>query len=254
VPSGAELVLPQGALGRAAPAARVDAPAPILAVAHLGVTLGGRRILEDLSFDVRRGDALAILGPNGCGKTVLFQALVGSIPHTGEVRWAPGSRLGYVPQKLDLERDLPLTGRDLLDAKRRLLHAADDPVALAARVGLARELSQPIGALSGGQFQRLLVALALVGHPDVLLLDEFTAGVDAPGQEFLTELVRRLREEDGLTILSVSHDLSVVLRDATQVLCLSRTRATLGPPTKILTPELLRELYGTPVEFHVHGH
>ena len=103
-----------------------------------------------------------------------------------------------------------------------------------------------------GQFQRLLVAFALVGAPNVLLLDEPTAGVDEPGQERLNELIHRLQQDRGLTVFLISHDLSVVYRHATTVLCLGRERHWFGPPKDILTPERLHELYGMPVAFHVH--
>ncbi len=220
----------------------------ILTVDALAVAFGATRVLDDLSFRVCRGEHVAIIGPNGSGKTVLFQALVGSIPTHGHVAWAPGTRIGYVPQKLDLERDLPITGRDLLAAKRRVLRRDDDLAALVRRVGLDHELEEPIGALSGGQFQRLLVALALVGEPHVLLLDEFTAGVDAPGQVRLGELVRALQVDGTLTVLSISHDLSSVKRSATRVLCLGHARAWFGSPSEVLTPDTLRAAYGTPLE------
>jgi zinc transport system ATP-binding protein len=111
---------------------------------------------------------------------------------------------------------------------------------------------QSIGTMSGGQFQRLLVAFALVGEPNVLLLDEPTASVDEPGQERLHELVQRLQVDQALTVLFISHELSVVYQYATAVLCLARQRAFLGPPRTILTPELLADVYGSPVDYHVH--
>lgn len=246
-PSDIESVAPRAAL---AAGAERDV---VLEVRELSLAFGAQPVLDRLSFRVQRGECLAIIGPNGSGKTVLFQALVGAIRFTGGVRWAPGTRVGYVPQKLDIERDLPITGRDLLLAKRALLGSGDELSALARRVGLEREPEQPIGTLSGGQFQRLLVALALVGDPHVLLLDELMAGVDAPGQERLGELVARLQAERGLTVLSISHDLGVVMHSATAVLCLARARAWYGPPTKILTPETLREAYGAAAELSIHG-
>src|SRR5438477_11979011 len=124
----------------------------VLDIAHLTVTLGDTRIVDNLGFRVEAGTTLAVIGPNGSGKTILFRALIGALPAAGTVRWAPGTRIGYVPQKLDIERDLPLTGLDFLQAKAavshakrgeipRLLELVDLPVSHAA---------QPIGTLSGG--------------------------------------------------------------------------------------------------------
>ncbi len=110
----------------------------------------------------------------------------------------------------------------------------------------------PIGTLSGGQFQRLLVAVALVGEPTVLLLDEPTAGVDEPGTETMNATIERLQHEQGLTVISISHDLSVVYRYAFRVLCLGRGTACFGAPRTILTPAMLEELYGTPIGYHLH--
>lgn len=231
-------------------------PEDVLDVRHLSIRFGSSVVVTDLSFRVSRGTSLAIIGPNGAGKTVLFRALIRAIPFEGHVRWAPGTRLGYVPQKLDLERDVPITGGDFLRARAALARESAASVARAlALVGVSPEVaSYPIGTLSGGQFQRLLIAFALVGNPNVLLLDEPTAGVDEPGQERLNELVRRLQHEQGLTILFISHELSVVYRYATNVLCLGRVPACVGPPRTILTPELLHEMYGTPMDYHVHDH
>jgi zinc transport system ATP-binding protein len=229
----------------------------ILEVTHLSIRFGKTTVLRDLSFRIDRGTSLAILGPNASGKTVLFRALIGAIPFDGTVRWAPGTRIGYVPQKLDLERDIPMTGMDFLRARAALareVHAGEEHIgSMLALVGVTPEAArQTIGTLSGGQFQRLLVAFALVGHPNVLLLDEPTAGVDEPGQERLNELVHRLQTEQRLTVLFISHELSVVSRYADNVLCLSRDRVCLGPPRTVLTPDLLHEMYGTRVDYHVH--
>jgi zinc transport system ATP-binding protein len=226
----------------------------ILEVRELSVRFGKADILQDLSFSVERGTSLAILGPNGAGKTVLFRALIGAIPFEGTVHWAPGTRLGYVPQKLDLERGVPMTGFDFLRARAALAGGSEVTLRRTLElVGIApKAAEQPIGTLSGGQFQRLLVAFALVGNPTVLLLDEPTASIDEPGQERLNELVRRLQQDEGLTVLFISHELSLVYEYASNVLCLSRAQVCLGPPRKVLTPEVLQELYGAPMTHHIH--
>ena len=228
-------------------------PAHALEVDHLSVRMGTAEIIRDLSFSVAKGTSLAVIGPNGAGKTMLFRALIGAIPHGGAVRWADGTSIGYVPQHLDLERNLPVTGGDLLSARARLSSAGRvDIDRMLTRVGLSPDmLGMPIGAFSGGQFQRLLIGFALLGDPTVLLLDEPTAGIDEPGQERVTETVHRL-QEGGVTVLMISHELNIVYRFADNVLCLTRARAYFGPPRQVLTPELLEQIYGEPVAFHVH--
>jgi zinc transport system ATP-binding protein len=227
----------------------------VLEVRHLSVEFPGVSVLQDVSFEVAPGTSLAVIGPNGAGKTVLFRALLGALPSTGQIQWASGVRIGYVPQQLDIERDVPITGRDFLGARAAI--GQGDVTAIAEVLGLVglspEAVDKPIGAISGGQFQRLLVAFALLGRPTVLLLDEPTAGVDRPGEERLNELLHRLQRERGLTILLISHELSVVHAHATHVLCLGNGRAWFGPPA-ILTPELLRSAYGAPVAVHLHGH
>jgi zinc transport system ATP-binding protein len=228
----------------------------ILDVHHLSVRFGQRQVLRDLSFNVERGTSLAILGPNGAGKTVLFRALVGAIPFEGTARWAAGTRIGYVPQKLDIERDIPITALDFLAARTALARDTRVDVSRVLKlVGIPPDVAtQPISVLSGGQFQRLLLAFALVGDPNVLLLDEPTAGVDEPGQEQINELVSILQRDHALTVLFISHELTVVCRYATNVLCLSHGAACFGPPRTVLTSDLLRDMYGTDVHYHVHDH
>jgi zinc transport system ATP-binding protein len=228
----------------------------ILEVEHLSVTLEGVRILNDLSFAVQGGTTLAIIGPNGAGKTVLLRALIGALPSSGTIRWASDARIGYVPQQLDLQRDLPLTGLDLLHAKASVSHSPpSEAMEALTMVELPPAAARrTIGRLSGGEFQRVLLALALMGRPSVLLFDEPTAGLDQPGMRAVYSLIRRLQNERQLTVVLISHDLSVVYEHADEVLCLSHAHTFFGPPSEVLTPERLREAWGGDVRFHVHDH
>ena len=229
-------------------------PGNILEVEHLSVRFGSQEVLHDLSFSVGRGTALAVIGPNGSGKTVLFRALISALPYEGVVRWAPDARIGHVPQKLDLSRDAPIAGRDLLAARARIARVSLDRIdTVVARVGLAPEvLSTLVGTMSGGQFQRLLMACALLADPTVLLLDEPTAGVDEPGQERMNETIHRLQTESGATVLLISHELNVVFRYADTVLCLTPRHTCFGIPREVLTMETLAQVYGQPVGLARH--
>jgi zinc transport system ATP-binding protein len=230
-------------------------PANMLEVEDLAIRFGATEIFHNLAFQVKRGTSLVVIGPNGAGKTVLFKALIGALAYEGIIRWAPDTRIGYIPQKLDIERDLPITGADLLRAKVAVSKAPASAMAsVLSRVGLeAGAADSPIGALSGGQFQRVLLAFALIGDPNVLLLDEPAAGVDAPGQQQFDALLRELQDGNRMTIVLISHDLSVVYRHAANILCLSRTYSCFGPPQTVLDPAVLDRIYGMPAGFHVHA-
>jgi len=227
-----------------------------LSVRGLGVAFGDRTVIHNLSFEVAQGDNLAIIGPNGTGKTVLLRALLNLVSYQGEIQWAGGTRLGYVPQSIAADRQLPLHVRDLLAAKARFLKLPLDALRDTARiVGLPAELLDTrVGVLSGGQFQKILIAFALLGDPNVLLVDEPTASLDELAQEHIYELLERLRRERQLTVLLVSHDLSVVYQYATKVLCLSAGARCFGAPRDILTPKTLAEVYSAVPKFYQHSH
>lgn len=226
----------------------------ILSVRALGVKFGARRVLGNLSFEVEAGDNLAIIGPNGAGKTVLLKALLNLLPYAGEICWALNVRLGYVPQKVAADRQLPLRVSDLLAAKARVLKLRSQSVdAVADTVGLTADvLSTSIGTISGGQFQKALIAFALLGGPNVLLFDEPTASLDELAEERIYDLVERLQREQGLTVLLVSHDLSIVFRAANKVLCLSKDIVCCGPPREVLTPAALEAMYSAPPKYYQH--
>lgn len=235
--------------------------ATLLSVENLSIAFGSRAVIQDLRFEIDSGDCLAIIGPNGAGKTVLLKALMGLLSHSGAIRWSPEARLGYVPQRVAADSRLPVRVRDLLSAKLRTLKLpAAELRSVCAQVGLAPEaLNATIGTLSGGQFQKMLIAFALVGNPNVLLFDEPTASLDELTEDRVYELLYSLQKGKGITVVLVSHDLSIVYRYATKVLCLSKGMTCMGSPQDVLTPERLEQLYAAPpkyyrhIEEHLHG-
>jgi len=245
----------------------------ILKVENLNVELDGEKILENLSFEVRGGEVLTILGPNGAGKTVLLKTLLGILPYEGEIKWAPGIKIGYVPQRLPFIKDIPMSVEEFFQLKnvsekeinpstRAELGAGLVPHRnevsgageILKSIGLGKEiLKRKIGELSSGQFQRILVGWALVSNPRVLLFDEPLAGIDISGQESVYNLLEKLRKEKNFTILLVTHDLSIVYKFATNCLCLNKKILCYSTP-KELTTERLSQLYGGKIKFYEHKH
>ena len=228
-------------------------------VRDLSVNFGSQEVLKDISFSVNAGDVLAIIGPNGAGKTVLFKALIGLIPYDGEIKWRSDIKIGYVPQRLPETESLLLTVKEFLILKSKHLFFKDKEWLLAINhelesVGLSSNiLERQLKNLSRGQLQRVLITWAILGHPDVLLFDEPTAGVDLAGEDTIYNLLRRLHQNRGLTIFLISHDLNIVYRYANNVLCLNKERLCFGEPHKALTNEQIEKLYGESAFYH-HKH
>ncbi|OGF64370.1 hypothetical protein A2Z53_00590 [Candidatus Giovannonibacteria bacterium RIFCSPHIGHO2_02_42_15] len=226
----------------------------ILEVRDLTVKVGNVALVENISFAVKKGETVLVIGPNGAGKTTLFRALIGSVPYFGEVKWGEGASIGYVPQKVDLERDLPITVREFFMLKTGNIGEAEVKEAL-LDVKLESEYAEKgISELSSGELQRILIAWAVLGHPKVLLFDEPTASIDVAGQETIYELLHNLQDTHDLTLIMISHDLTVVYKYATQVLCLNKEQICFGSPREVLTPEELSKLYGPELTFYHHLH
>jgi zinc transport system ATP-binding protein len=225
-------------------------PEPILSVSDLGVRFDDFVALRHIGFEVHRGELIALVGPNGSGKSVLLRALLDLVPYTGDIVWGDNIRIGYVPQTLGIDRDLPMTGLEFFAVKRVSRRHAFE---LAKSVGMQpATLRQQLGHLSTGQLQRLLIAWALANDPDVLLFDEPTSGVDVSGQESVYDLLDRLRKERKLAVLLVSHDLNVVFAHADHVLCVSKDLVCHGPPKQALDAATLERLYGAPIGLYAH--
>ncbi|HET7621020.1 MAG TPA: metal ABC transporter ATP-binding protein [Gemmatimonadaceae bacterium] len=224
------------------------------------VTLGyGRRaVLTDLDFEIPEGDFLGLVGPNGAGKTTILRAILGSLsPMQGVITRADGLRFGYVPQRDQVDYNFPLKIVDVVLMGRydrvglaRRPSASDRKLARAAlgQVGIADLADEPLSALSGGQRQRALIARALVGEPNLLVLDEPTNGMDLVSTTQILALVRELHERDGLTVLMVSHALNEVANYVRRIALVLEGAFRIGDVDEIVTEATLSEMYGIPVE------
>jgi zinc transport system ATP-binding protein len=247
---------------------------PLVEICDLSVTLGGVPILRHVNAKLARGRITALLGLNGSGKTTLLRAVLKEVPYTGQIKFQCGhdhrrqapEHVGYVPQKLRTDANLPLTVRDLLalalqrrplflgvsrSVEKTMVHmlervAMHDPAAM---------LGRPVDRLSGGELQRVLMGLALHPDPELLLLDEPAAGIDFKDQERFYDLIARLNEETGVTILLVSHETDVVSKYAHFVLCLGDGQIQCqGSPREIPLHEMLAKTFGGDRALYEHRH
>ena len=227
---------------------------PILEVKNLNVSYGGVKVLDDINFNLERGETLAIVGPNGAGKTILLKSLLAQIKYEGQIKWAKGLEISYVPQRMDIETDIPIKVMEFFELRGK--NIGRDKVLQALKTVELDEsiLNKGLGEISVGQRQRILVAWAVLGNPDVLLFDEPTADIDIAGQESIYKLIHYLHHQLGLTIILVSHDLNVVYKYAHKVICLNRQRLCFGVPKEVLSTEQLLKLYGGDKAFYQHEH
>ena len=228
-------------------------------VDHLGVTMGRQVLLKDVSLHIHCGELTALIGANGAGKTTLLRALLGQVEHTGTVRHltsdglpAAELRTGYVPQQLEFDRSSPVTVMDFLAAAltpravflgvgRKMRSRVTEAL---ARTHCEKLADRPLGALSGGELQRVLLALALTPQPDLLILDEPVSGVDQNGLESFYQTVDELKHKNHMAILLVSHDLGVVERYADRVVLMQGTVIKQGAPEVVFdSPEFERVFY-----------
>jgi ABC-type Mn2+/Zn2+ transport system ATPase subunit len=229
-------------------------------VAFERTTLGyGRRaVLRDLTFQILEGDFLGIVGPNGSGKTTIVKALLGSMrPIAGTVQRAPDVRFGYVPQRDQVDSTFPLSVQEVVIMGRydrvgigRRPAARDRQLALRAlaQVGIEELADQPLSDLSGGQKQRTLIARALVGEPNVLVLDEPTTGMDLVATTQILGLVRDLHERTGVSVVMISHALNEVANYVDRIALVASGQVRVGTVDEILNEHSLSDLYGIPVE------
>ncbi len=243
------------------PLRMADVP-PLVSFRDLRVSRGGRPILTGINADIPRGGVTALVGLNGSGKSTLLRAMLGELPFTGELIYRCGhdhSRprpeyVGYVPQRLHIDARLPITVRDLfglaINRRRPLIFGFGKGVGrraaeLLRRVRAEEVLDVPVDGLSGGQMQRVLLALAIDPQPELLLLDEPAAGIDFKDEQDFYELIGELNRGTGVTVVLVSHDLPTVTRFATHALCLAGgVIRSQGHPADVLSDANVAATFG----------
>ncbi len=215
----------------------------LIDIKGLGVRFGGREVLHHVDLTVERGEIVTIVGPNGSGKSTLLRAIIGAVkPDSGRIRRARGLRIGYVPQKLNIDPTLPMTVRRFLSLPVRV--APQDAETALQRAGVKALSGRQMGALSGGQFQRVLLARALLHRADILLLDEATQGLDQPGSAAFYQLIETLRDQQDIAVLMVSHELHVVMNASDRVVCLNGHVCCQGKPEHVASAPEYRALFG----------
>ena len=229
----------------------------------LSVTRRGKEILSNAGVRVRAGEIVTLIGPNGAGKTTVVRIVLGLMkPDRGEVFRRPGLVVGYMPQRLHIDPTLPLTvGRFLtLGAQRGRPRTLDRTNRVLEEVGAGTIMDTPLEAVSGGEFQRVLLARALLRDPDLLVLDEPSQGIDVTGQADLFGLISRIRDQRGCGVLMVSHDLHLVMAQTDEVICLNHHVCCAGHPETVANDPSYIELFGKQVAdslavyHHHHDH
>ena len=212
----------------------------LIAADRLSVYAGGAHILDRVSLAVHRREIVTLIGPNGSGKTTLLKAILGLVRAEGEISRRPGLKIGYVPQQFERDASLPMTVSGFLG----LFAPAKAAASALARVGISQAKNRQLGALSGGELARVLLARAIASRPDLLVLDEPVAGVDIAGEAALYHLIAEIRDEFGCGVLLVSHDLHVVMAQADRVICLNRHVCCEGDAHTVVRDPAFLELFG----------
>ena len=216
----------------------------LVEISNLDIRLGSNTVLHDVEMRVEPGEIITIVGPNGSGKTTLLKAIIGAIkPSAGWVKKSSGLRIGYVPQRLHIDATLPITVRRFLSLPRSVPDSiAQDALTTAGVKDLGM---QQMTGLSGGQFQRVLLARALLGRPQLLLLDEATQGLDQPGSAAFYRQIETVRQHLDCAVLMVSHELHVVMAASDRVICLNGHICCHGAPGQVATAPEYRALFGS---------
>lgn len=238
-----------------------------LEIRDLSVKFGDRTVLENINLSIKKNEIVAIVGPNGGGKTTLIKTALGLVkPFRGYVK-VLGSppkeaiktgKIGYLPQKSEIPRNFPFSALDvvllgLVNVKMSKREKIKTAVEYISFVGMKGFENYPFGKLSGGQQQRISIARVLVSKPEIVFLDEPSTGVDVVAQEGFYDFLKKIRDEKGITIIMVSHDIGVVGRYVDKVAGLNRYLHYYGSPKEFFQKHVLEKLYGAEVELVIHS-
>lgn len=233
-----------------------DSANPLLRLENVSKSYHKNLVLENVSFSVNRGETVTLIGPNGAGKSTLMKIALGILDATsGEVYREKSISIGYMPQKVMIDEVLPLSVREFLYLRPNTTY--DDVAKALEIVRLSRLSDQPVQSASGGEMQRILLARAILGKPDLLVLDEPVQGIDIMGQQEMYGLIAKIRDETGCGVLMISHDLHLVMASTNQVLCLNRHICCSGSPEFVKENPEYHAMMGRPMEgvaIYTHDH
>ncbi|MBB04360.1 MAG: zinc ABC transporter ATP-binding protein ZnuC [Pseudooceanicola sp.] len=216
----------------------------LVKVENLSISYGAKTVLSQVSLSIEPGEIVTIVGPNGSGKTSLLRSIIGAVkPSQGRVTQRSDLRVGYVPQRLHIDPTLPMTVARFLRLPTRVAPEAIDEAL--AQAGVPDLAAAQMSRLSGGQFQRVLLARALIDKPHLLLLDEATQGLDQPGSAAFYSQIEKVRRETGCTVLMISHELHVVMSASDRVICLNGHVCCEGTPEVVASAPEYRALFGS---------
>jgi zinc transport system ATP-binding protein len=215
----------------------------VLKVSNLKVTLQNQIILDNISFNVKKGTTTAVLGPNAAGKSVLFRTLLNLLPHSGNIEWSEKVKIGYVPQNVAIT-DIPLSVKEFLSIGNKI--NVENALSL-VRLNDKNVLNKRLGVLSGGQLRRIMIAWALIDEPHILLLDEPTTGIDVGSEEPIFMMLTDIKKNKKMTILLITHDIHIVREYTDYLLALNKCVTFFGKSEEIANLEIQKRIYGEPV-------
>ena len=235
----------------------------LITVENLSVKYGTNFVLKKINLEIKSGEIVTIVGPNGSGKTSLIKAIIGAVqPADGKINLKSYLKIGYIPQRLNFDTTLPITVKRFMTLTEKV--DKNTYISALETAGVPQILKSQMSSLSGGQFQRVLLARALIGAPEILILDEATQGLDQPGSAAFYRQIEQVRQNTGCAVLMISHDLHVVMSTSDRVVCLNGHVCCEGTPSAVVSTPEYQELFGAGTEGalalyrhdhdHIHEH